>query len=72
MPTTKHDTILSIDGYEILVTFADSQNTMAIGHAKQILLSSFVSASPKSLPDGILADLPQKKYSISRGKPHAP
>ena len=38
----KANAVFAIDGFEISATFAESQNTAAIGQIKQILLSSFV------------------------------
>ena len=38
----KANAVFAIDGFEISATFAESQNTAAIGQVKQILLSSFV------------------------------
>lgn len=39
MERTRELTTFAIDGYQISATFADSRNTTALGHVKQILLS---------------------------------
>lgn len=44
----KANAVFAIDGFEISATFAESQNTAAIGQVKQILLSSFV--APDLIP----------------------
>ena len=49
MERTRELTTFAIDGYQISATFADSRNTTALGHVKQILLSSFANnAAPAS------------------------
>ena len=41
MDHRKRRAVFAVDGYEISATFAESRNTAAVGHVKQILLSSF-------------------------------
>ena len=61
MQQTHHDKILDVDGYEVSASFADTVNTDAITHVKQILISSFVNLdllkilSLASLEDLVLA-----------------
>ena len=47
MERTRELTTFAIDGYQISATFADSRNTTALGHVKQILLSSFANNAAK-------------------------
>ena len=53
MDRTRQLTTFAIDGYQISATFADSRNTTALGHVKQILLSSFASNAAKHTPGDI-------------------
>ena len=46
----KANAVFAIDGFEISATFAESQNTAAIGQVKQILLSSFVAQTSSPRP----------------------
>lgn len=50
----KANAVFAIDGFEISATFAESQNTAAIGQVKQILLSSFVAQTSSPRPGVIL------------------
>ena len=50
MERTRELTTFAIDGYQISATFADSRNTTALGHVKQILLSSFANNAAKQRP----------------------
>lgn len=50
----KSNAVFAIDGFEISATFAESQNTVAIGQVKQILLSSFVAQTTSTRPGVIL------------------
>ena len=50
----KANAVFAIDGFEISATFAESQNTAAIGQIKQILLSSFVAQTSSTRPGVIL------------------
>ena len=73
MQNAKPTAMLSIDGYQISATFADSQNTEAVGHVKHILLSAFIASSAQARPGGILAVPSGQRYNNGdRGKPHAP
>lgn len=72
MPIIKRNACFSIDGYEVSVTFAETRNPTAIGHVKQILLSSFVSGSPVSQVKGILDDSVEQRDNNSEGSPHVP
>lgn len=73
MQNAGNSTILAIDGYEISATFADHRNTEAIGHVKQILLSSFASNAPKKkYPDDILVMPPEQSYNDNGGRHHVP
>ena len=40
MDHRKRRAVFAVDGYEISATFAENRNTAAVGHVKQILLSS--------------------------------
>ena len=55
MERTRELTTFAIDGYQISATFADSRNTTALGHVKQILLSSFANNAAKHTHGDILA-----------------
>lgn len=50
MERTRELTTFAIDGYQISATFADSRNTTALGHVKQILLSSFANNGRQAYP----------------------
>ena len=69
---TRRRATFAVDGYEISVTFADSENAAALGQVKQILLSSFASNAPKNRGGGILAIHLEQSDSISGGTPHVP
>lgn len=72
MPSTKHNAVFSVDGYEVSATFAQAGNPAAITHVKQILLSAFVASTPKARPKGILAMSPEQRDNSSGGNPHVP
>lgn len=63
---------LTIEGYEISLTFAETENHSALGQVKQILLSSFTANTQKSLSKGILDEQGERRYNISGGNPHVP
>jgi len=63
-------TILIVDGYEVLATFAEDKNTEAIRRVKQILLSSFAARGVRS--KGILVVPPEQRYNIGGGSPDVP
>lgn len=65
MPATT--AVFSIDGYEISATFAEAQNTEAIGQVKQILLSSFAACVPSHRPGVILVKSPKTRDNNDRG-----
>lgn len=58
MEHTRQLTTFAIDGYQISATFADSRNTAALGHVKQILLSSFANNAAKNTPATSLQSTP--------------
>ncbi len=72
MQQTHHDKILDVDGYEVSASFADTVNTDAITHVKQILISSFVSRTPSRGFIGTVAIAPEQRDNSSGGKPHVP
>lgn len=72
MENTRRSTIFAIDGYEVSASFADDRNTMALHHAKQILLSSFANNTPNSSNKGILAILPEQRDNNDEGSPYVP
>lgn len=73
MQNVRSSAILAIDGYEISATFAEHRNTEAIGHVKQILLSSFASNVPKKkYPGDILVMPPEQSYNDNGGRHHVP
>lgn len=72
MEHTRQLTTFAIDGYQISATFADSRNTAALGHVKQILLSSFANNAAKNTPRNILAIHPNRSDNNSGGSPYAP
>ena len=73
MERTRELTTFAIDGYQISATFADSRNTTALGHVKQILLSSFANNIPKKrYPGDILAIHPNRSDNNSGGSPYVP
>ena len=72
MPSTKHNAVFSVDGYEVSATFAQAGDPAAITHVKQILLSAFVASTPKARPKGILAISPEQRDNISGGNFHVP
>ena len=55
MEHTRQLTTFAIDGYQISATFSDSRNKTALGHVKQILLSSFANNAAKHTPGDSLA-----------------
>ena len=69
MERTRELTTFAIDGYQISATFADSRNTTALGHVKQILLSSFANNAAKHTHGDILAIHPNRSDNNSGGKP---
>ncbi|WP_242869066.1 hypothetical protein [Ruthenibacterium lactatiformans] len=69
MERTRQLTTFAIDGYQISATFADSRNTTALGHVKQILLSSFANNAAKHTHGDILAIHPNRSDNNSGGKP---
>lgn len=73
MQNAENSAILAIDGYEISATFAEHKNTEAIGHVKQILLSSFASNAPKKrCPGDILVRPSEQSYNDNGGRHHVP
>lgn len=69
MPNTSCSKILSVDGYEVSATFTESKNTAAIGHVKQILLSSFANNPSNPHPGDILA-IPTETRDNNSGDSH--
>lgn len=72
MPNKRQSASFSIDGYEVSATFASAGDPAALNHAKQILLSAFVTSTSKPGSKGILAISPEQRDNIGRGKPHVP
>lgn len=72
MEHEKSRTTFAIDGYQISATFADSRNTAALSHVKQILLSSFANNAAKHTPGDILAIHPNRSDNNSGGSPYVP
>ena len=70
MPKANAD--FAIDGFEISATFAESQNTAAIGQVKQILLSSFVAQTSSTRPGVILVKPSEQRDNNGGGSPYAP
>ena len=58
----KSATAFSLDGFEITATFAESHNTAAANHVKQILLSSFAANTTKLQSLGNLAVPIARRY----------
>ena len=58
----KSATAFSLDGFEITAPFAESHNTAAANHVKQILLSSFAANTPKLQSLGNLAIPIARRY----------
>lgn len=68
MQNAENKMVFKIDGYEVSATFAEAGNPSALGHVKQILLSSFAANGHKAATKGIL-DVPSgQRYNINRGK----
>ena len=59
---SKSATAFSVDGFEITATFADSHNTAAANHVKQILPSAFAANTLKLRTAGILAIPAMQRY----------
>ena len=72
MQQRKHHTAFAVDGYTITASFADSKNTAALGHVKQILLFSFTNHTAKKRGGDILAIPFERRDNIGGGKPYAP
>ena len=72
MERTRELTTFAIDGYQISATFADSRNTTALGHVKQILLSSFANNAAKHTHGDILAIHPNRSDNNRGGSPYVP
>ena len=72
MERTRELTTFAIDGYQISATFADSRNTTALGHVKQILLSSFANNAAKHTHGDILAGHPNAIDNSSGRIPDVP
>lgn len=73
MQNPRNSAILAIDDYEISATFSEHRNPEAIGHVKQILLSSFASNAPKKkYPGDILVMPPEQSYNDNGGRHHVP
>ena len=56
------------NGYEVSASFAECENTEALGKVKQILLSSFAAYAPKPKGGDILALSPRQRDNSSRQK----
>lgn len=67
MSDQKAPVTLSVDGYEVSLSFADNINPAALGQVKQILLSSFVAHGPKA--GDILAFPGEQRDNIDRENP---
>ena len=65
----KANVVFAIDGFEISATFAESQNTAAIGQVKQILLSSFVAQTSSPQPGVILVKPSEQRDNNGEGSP---
>lgn len=72
MPNERQSASFSIDGYEVSATFADAGDPATINHAKQILLSAFVTSTSKLGSKGILAISPEQRDNIGEGNPYVP
>ena len=72
MERTRQLTTFAIDGYQISATFADSRNTTALGHVKQILLSAFANNAAKHTHGDILEIHPNRSDNNSGGSPYVP
>ena len=72
MQQRKYHTAFAVDGYTITASFADSKNTAALGHVKQILLSSFANHTAEKRGGDILAIPLEWRDNIGGGKPYAP
>lgn len=59
---------LSVNEYEVSASFAECENTEALGKVKQILLSSFAAYAPKPKGGDILALSPRQRDNSSRQK----
>ena len=68
----KANAVSAIDGFEISATFAESQNTAAIGQIKQILLSSFVAQTSSTRPGVILVKPSEQRDNNGGGSPYSP
>ena len=68
----KANAVFVIDGFEISATFAESQNTAAIGQVKQILLSSCVAQTSSTRPGVILVNPSEQRDNNDGGNPYAP
>lgn len=62
----KATAVFAIDGFEISATFAESQNTDAIGQVKQILFSSFT-AQTSPQPSKAILGTPSKQRDNNGG-----
>lgn len=63
---------LSVNGYEVSASFAECENTEALGKVKQILLSSFAAYAPKPKGGDILALSPGRGIIVVGRRPLAP
>ena len=57
----KHMTTLTVNGYEVIATFAETRNPVVTGYLKRILLSSF--ASNEAVSGDILAAVSKRRYN---------
>ena len=71
-PMPKATAVFAIDGFEVSATFAESQNTAAIGQVKQILLSSFAAQTSPQPSKAILVKSSKQRDNNGGGSPHAP
>lgn len=60
----KATAVFAIDGFEVSATFAESQNTAAIGQVKQILLSSFAAQTSPQPSKAILVKSSKQRDNI--------
>lgn len=67
MSNQKAPVTLSVDGYKVSLSFADSVNPAALGQVKQILLSSFVAHGSRARD--ILAFPGEQRDNIDRENP---
>ena len=66
-----NQTSFKVGDYEVCATFSGRSDPLIIHKIQQILLSSFVSATPCASDDK-LADTLEKQYNVGGGQHHAP